>query len=423
MLSERVLQLLQKTVPAMEEKGEAITRRFYPLLFSEHPELLHVFNHAHQHSGGQPKALADTLLAAARYAAQPERLFPLLRRIAHKHRSVGVKKEQYPIVGRILLGAMRETLGESIPEEVYQAWETAYQWLAQELIRMESELYRQAAVQPGGWDGFRPFTVVRKVKESRSILSIYLRPADGGAVPLFLPGQYVSVRLQIPGERYALIRQYSLSDAPGTAYFRISVKKEEKVGDKPAGKGSNYLHEQVHPGDMLMLSAPAGDFVLDMQSERPLVLVSGGVGQTPLLSMLKTVVREQPERKVWYIHAARNGQEHGMKEEVRQIVQRHDQVQNIIWYSRPTAEDVRNGSFDYEGYLDGRWLLRTLPSCPVDLYVCGPQSFVEQVARTVAARVGDCVFCERFGPGEVHVADSPANEIITPFSKEADLPC
>ncbi len=145
---------------------------------------------------------------------------------------------------------------------------------------------------------------LKKIPESEVITSFYLKPADNGEIPSYRPGQYITIKAQIDGEPYDHLRQYSLSAAPGQNFLRISVKRENE--HNPEGIVSNYLHNQVQEGSVVSISSPSGDFVLNDAEQRSLVLISGGVGLTPLVSMLETVVKEQPERKVIFIHATRS---------------------------------------------------------------------------------------------------------------------
>ncbi|TKI88722.1 NO-inducible flavohemoprotein, partial [Bacillus wiedmannii] len=289
MLSAKTIEIVKSTVPLLQEKGVEITTRFYQILFSEHPELLNIFNHTNQKKGRQQQALANAVYAAATYIDNLEAIIPVVKQIGHKHRSLGIKAEHYPIVGTCLLRAIKEVAGA--PDEVLNAWGEAYGVIADAFISIEAEMYEEAAHKEGGWKDFRNFVVVKKVKESDVITSFYLKPEDGGQVSSFIPGQYVTIQINIEGETYTHNRQYSLSDAPGKEYYRISVKKEKGV-DTPDGKVSNYLHDHVEEGDMLPVSAPAGDFVLNMDSTLPVVLISGGVGITPMMSMLNTLIEQ-----------------------------------------------------------------------------------------------------------------------------------
>ncbi|WP_127489718.1 NO-inducible flavohemoprotein [Paenibacillus ehimensis] len=410
MLNEQTIRIIKSTVPVLESKGTEVTKRFYEILFTEHPELLNVFNHANQKQGRQPTALANAVYAAAVHIDNLAAILPVVKQIGHKHRSLGVKPEHYPIVGRTLLTAMREVLGEAATDEVLQAWETAYGIIADAFIGVEAEMYDQAERQTGGWEGFRAFRVDRKQKESSVITSFYLVPLDGGAIASFEPGQYVSVKPEMPGETYTHIRQYSLSDAPGKPYYRISVKREDGAPDRPSGKVSVFLHEHVNEGDTLWLTAPAGDFTLDLSDPRPVVLLSGGVGLTPLLSMLKTIGETAPDRQVTFIHAALNGETHAMRAEVEELARKHPGLSYHVCYQSPTAADRAERTFHKEGYIDLEWLQSVVPSPDAAFYFCGPVPFMKTVNRMLQAwgvRQEDARY-EFFGPaGSLEEAGEP----------------
>ncbi|MFD2638630.1 NO-inducible flavohemoprotein [Piscibacillus salipiscarius] len=379
-LDQKTIDTVKATVPVLAEHGEAITTRFYQLLFQNHPELKNIFNQTNQRKGRQPKALANTVYAAAQYIDQLEAIVPVVKQIAHKHRSLNIKPEHYPIVGENLLQAIKDTLGDAATDDIMTAWEKAYGVIADVFIDVEQEMYHEVSSQTGGWTGFRNFTVEKKVKESDVITSFYLKPEDQGLLPEFKPGNYITVKADIPGEPYTHLRQYSMSDAPGKDYFRISVKREDSIDDNPEGVVSNYLHNQVEEGDVLPISAPGGDFYLDTTSEKPLVLLSGGVGQTPMLSMLNTVVRKQPNRPVYYIHAAQNSAVHGLRKEVQNISNEHLQVQSFTCYSEPLADD----QYDLEGYVNLNWMKEIIPSNDCDFYFCGPEGFMKVVKQSLS---------------------------------------
>lgn len=409
MLDSKTIELVKSTVPVLEVHGKEITTRFYELMFRNHPELLNIFNHANQKQGRQQTALANAVYAAAAHIDRLEEILPVVRQIGHKHRSIGILPEQYPIVGKHLLLAIKDVLGDAATEEVLAAWEKAYQVIADAFIGVEREMYQQAEEQTGGWTGYRDFTVVRKVKESEVITSFYLEPVDKKPIAHYQPGQYISVKVEIEGELYTHVRQYSLSDRPGKPYYRISVKREEAVGNKPAGVVSCYLHDSVKEGDVLAISAPAGDFTLDRESELPVVLISGGVGFTPLLSMLNTVVEEQSWRDVTYIHAAVNGRVHAMREHVAQLAQNHSRLKAYICYDSPTQEDKVQGYYDKEGYIDLAWLQSILPDHQAQFYFCGPISFMKTVYAALKqwGVPDEQIRYEFFGPSGTLVDQEP----------------
>ena len=398
LLDQKTIEIIKSTVPVLEKYGEAITNRFYQLMFGNHPELLNIFNHANQKQGRQQRALAGTVYAAAQYIDNLEAILPVVKQIAHKHRSLGIKAEHYPIVGKHLLLAIKEVLGEAATDEIIDAWAKAYGVIADAFIAVEAEMYEEASSQKGGWDGFRSFVVDRKVKESDVITSFYLKPTDNKEIAQFLPGQYISIKLEIDGEEFTHIRQYSLSDSPGKDYYRISVKREAGTAN-PDGMVSNYLHDVVTEGEILKVSAPAGDFVLDTDKITPVVLLSGGVGLTPMLSMLKTVVEVQPERKVTFIHAAANGNVHALREEVETLSSLGN-VNSFFFYDSPTEEDRENNNFDVEGYVTQEWMVTNIPTVESDFYFCGPLPFMKSINQSLK-NLGvkeDRIHFEFFGP-------------------------
>ncbi|UVI32910.1 NO-inducible flavohemoprotein [Paenibacillus spongiae] len=400
MLNNNTIAVIKSTVPVLEVHGTAITKRFYERMFKSHPELLNIFNHANQKQGRQQTALANAVYAAAANIDKLESILPVVKQIAHKHRSLGVLPEHYPIVGENLLAAIKEVLGSAATEEILEAWADAYGVIADAFIGVEAEMYKHSEEQAGGWAGYRAFIVEKKIKESDVITSFYLVPQDGKAIAGFEPGQYVSVKMDIPGERNTHIRQYSLSDAPGKPYYRISVKKEAGEPDCPAGKVSVYLHEQINTGETLWLSAPAGDFTLDQKDARPVVLLSGGVGLTPMISMLNTLAETAPDRPVTFIHAARNGKVHAMREHVEQLAQKLPQL-SVYWvYNLPTEEDAASGAFHKEGYIDLEWLRSKVPASDASFYFCGPVPFMKamnQALKTWGVAEAD-IHYEFFGP-------------------------
>ena len=381
LLDQKRIDLIKSTVPVLEQHGEKITTRFYQLMFGAHPELLNIFNHANQKQGKQQRALAGAVYAAAMYIDNLEAIFPVVNQIAQKHRSLGIKPEHYPIVGKYLILAIKDVLGDGATDEIIEAWTAAYGVIADAFISVEAEMYKEAANQKGGWDGFRHFIVDRKVEESDVITSFYLKPEDNRAIAGFQPGQYISINLEIAGEKFTHIRQYSLSDAPGKDYYRISIKRETST-ENPDGRVSNYLHDDVNEGDILKISAPAGDFFLDLQKKTPIVLLSGGVGLTPMMSMLKTVAQVQPEREVTFIHAAQNSSVHALRDEVDLIAEKEN-VNSFVFYDSPTEEDRENHNFDFEGYVSKNWLKDHVAVQDADFYFCAPTPFMKAIYRSL----------------------------------------
>lgn len=402
-LDTKTIEIIKSTVPVLAQHGEAITKRFYEMMFSNHPELLNIFNHANQKQGRQQKALANTVYAAAAYIDNLEAILPVVRQIAHKHRSLQVKAEHYPIVGKHLLLAIKDVLGDAATDDIINAWGKAYGVIADVFIQVEKEMYDETVSQSGGWNDFRDFTVAKKVKESEVITSFYLQPKDGKGIPTFTPGQYISIRVKIDGEEYTHIRQYSLSDSPEKEYYRISVKKETSSSENiPNGKVSTYLHDTVQEGDTLEVTAPAGDFVLDVESTEPVVFLSGGVGITPMISMLNTIASKQPNRKVTFVHAAINSTTHAMHDHVKELSNQSENIEYYLCYEKPTEKDLLNKEYTKEGYIDLAWIDSIVKDKNASFYFCGPILFMKTV-NTALKELGissDKVHFEFFGPAD-----------------------
>ncbi|WP_054933040.1 NO-inducible flavohemoprotein [Paraburkholderia caribensis] len=373
MLSAEHRAIVKATVPLLESGGEALTTHFYKTMLSEYPSVRPLFNQAHQQSGDQPRALANAVLMYARHIDQLEQLGGLVSQIINKHVALNILPEHYPIVGACLLRAIREVLGAEIATDaVIEAWGAAYQQLADLLIGLEEQVYVEKESATGGWRGTRPFVVARKVKESDEITSFYLRPADGGALLEFHPGQYIGLKLIVEGEE--IRRNYSLSAAANGREYRISVKRE------PNGKASNYLHDSVNEGATLDLLTPSGDFTLE-HSDKPLVLISGGVGITPTLAMLNAAL--ETSRPIHFIHAARHGGVHAFRDHIDELAARHPQLKRFYVYEKPRQQDEAHHA---EGYIDEARLIEWLPSTrDVDVYFLGPKSFMKAVKRHLKA--------------------------------------
>ncbi|KAE8380106.1 globin-like protein [Aspergillus bertholletiae] len=398
-LTPKQIQIVKSTIPALEEHGVAITTLFYKRLLQEHPELKNIFNTAHQATGEQPAALAHSVWAYATNIENPGALKTAISRIGHKHASLGITADQYPIVGQGLLAAIKEVLGDAANEQVLDAWAAAYGELAGYFIKFEADLYRQAEATPGGWKGWRKFFISKKVNEGEEIISFHLTPTDKGIVPVYQPGQFVSVKCFVPELGVYQPRQYSLSDVPNREYFQISVKKEFALGPKPAGRISNVLHEGLPVGAELDVSMPFGDFVLDVNATTPAVLISGGVGLTPMMSMLKTIVDQGTPRRVVFVHAVRNGRVHAMKDRLATIISENPQVHRAVFYEEIGSEDKQGVDYDFEGRADLHKIKDQAVLPDADYYICGPKLFMNAQSKSLKSMgvAEDRIHMEVFG--------------------------
>lgn len=368
MLDANTINIVKSTVPVLATHGLDITKAFYRLLFTNHPELKNVFNQSNQLDGKQPTALANAVYAAAAHIDNLAAILPAVQHIGHKHRSLNVKAEHYPIVGEHLLLAIKEVLGDAATDDIISAWGTAYGVIANAFIDMEKGMYDEMKAN-GGWEGYKEFVVERKEYESEVITSFYLKPKDKSSVPLHIPGQYVSVLGENLGTGYTQPRQYSLSMQPNSDFFRISVKKED------GSLVSKHLHESINEGDTLQLTAPAGNFTVKA-SEKPLVLLSGGIGITPLLSMLHK--EAETGRDILIVQSVDNGNVHAFGGEIAEIAKKYNNVKNVVFYKETTATDTKGTNFDEIGTLNFEWAKNNLPAS-ADFYFCGPIPFMQNV--------------------------------------------
>jgi nitric oxide dioxygenase len=268
-------------------------------------------------------------------------------------------------------------LGEAATPAILAAWGEAYWFLADILIAREAAIYEEHSAAPGGWKGWRDFVVTDKIEESDVITSFVLAPADGGPVLRHQPGQYLTFWLDLPGQPPQK-RNYSISSAPGGSSYRISVKREQ------SGGASGWLHRNVEKGTHLKVGAPAGDFVLPADFTRPVVLLSGGVGQTPLLSMMHAAAGRPVTPPVHFVHGAQSGATHALQQEARALAAgSNGRIRVTTFYERPREEDRQGEHFDHAGTVTPEWLAQNTPLSGADYYLCGPRPFLRSFVTSL----------------------------------------
>ncbi|MBB6119265.1 globin domain-containing protein [Nocardiopsis algeriensis] len=365
MLSTESAAVVRATIPAVAENLDTITARFYDTMLGENPELLDgLFNRGNQASGEQRKALAGSIASFATLLLDnpDERPDALLSRIAHKHVSLGITEDQYVIVHKYLFGAIAHVLGDAATPEVVAAWDEVYWLMAGALIALEARLYSDAGQT--GRDVWRSWRVAGRTEQTPDAVTLTLEPEDDSPAPDFRPGQYVSVRVRMPdGVRQA--RQYSLTGWDGRQR-RITVKRL-RAGETPAGEVSTLLHDTAVPGETLMVSTPAGDVVLP-DGEHPLVLVSAGIGCTPMVAMLHRLAEQQSTRRVLVLHADRSAEDHAHRDEIAALVEALPNAEAVNWYEQ--GEGGRKGLMDI-GAVE-------VPE-GAEVYLCGPLPFMRDV--------------------------------------------
>jgi ferredoxin-NADP reductase/MOSC domain-containing protein YiiM/ferredoxin len=266
-----------------------------------------------------------------------------------------------------------------------------------------------ATVPPPAWTGFRPFVVTGVDAESRTVTSYRLGSVDGSPVPAALPGQFLTLRLQPGGVLAPLIRTYSLSGPPGDADYRISVKRE------PLGAGSRYLHDEVRVGQMIDVAAPRGTFTL-RQGDNPIVLASAGVGATPMLAMLHALATQRSQRRIWWLHSARNRAEHAFAAEARGLLARLPLADVEVLYSAPDEGDRLGDDYTTRGRLSMEVLGGLALPADAEVYVCGPAGYMNHVT-TLMRDVGidpRRIYSEPFGAHDTVAPGVIGQTVVTP---------
>ncbi|RBQ21802.1 hemin transporter [Spongiactinospora rosea] len=372
MLSASSAPIIEETLPVVGEHLGDISGVFYDTMLGENPDLLNLFSRSAQATGEQKSALAGAVAAFARHLVGLGPDGPafdrVVERVAQRHCALGIRPEQYTMVGKYLLRAVGTVLGDAVTPAVAAAWDEVYWLFATRLIGREARLYAQAGVDgPAPW---REYVVASKITEADDTMSFILTPQDGGPAPDFVPGQYVTVAADLPdGTRQ--LRQYSLSQAAAVGMLRITVRRVRGNGGAPDGLVSGFLHDQVDLGDRLLLSHPYGDLTLRAGAS-PLLLVSAGVGITPMAAILDHVSRTQPTRDVTAVHADRNVARHALRAEMSANGSRLRSFRSLTWYEQnvPDVSDALTGFVDTDA----------IPlTDDADVYLCGPVPFMQMV--------------------------------------------
>ncbi|MFF2145578.1 globin domain-containing protein [Kitasatospora sp. NPDC058190] len=387
MLSAKSAEVVEATLPVVGAAIGDITPRFYDRLFAAHPELLRdLFNRGNQANGTQREALAGSIaaFASALIANPDQRPDAMLARIAHKHVSVGIDNEQYKVVHEHLFAAIVEVLGAAVTPEVAAAWDEVYWLMANALMAVEDRLRDEAAAGGDPADLWRPYTVVTRYQETSTVTSYLVRPADGRPVPASRPGQYVSVRTELPDGAHQ-IRQYSLSGGADGA-LRFSVKRED------GGEVSGHLHDHLRTGDTVELAPPMGDIFL-ADGDGPVLLASAGIGNTPMTAMLDHLAATGSSRQVISVHGDHDQLSHAFRADLEQLTAKLPGATAHVFYERPLGEwpAERTGLVD---------LATVEIPAGTTAYLCGPLPFLRAVrGQLLAAGVAAAdIHYEVFGP-------------------------
>lgn len=383
-LTPEQAEVVTQTLPVVGANIEKITPNFYNRMFAAHPELIaDTFNRGNQKQGAQQKALAASVATFAATLVDPDAPAPeeLLSRIGHKHISVGIKPEQYPIVHKHLFDAIEEILTPEVFQgAVRDAWDAVYLEMQRVLINFEKGLYDDLGVEAG--DVFRAAHVVSR-EERGDDVAVFSVKLDDETPVSYLPGQYISVRQTMP-DGAGQLRQYSLVGGK-EGVLTFAVRRVDASEGLPAGEVSTQLWEKVEPGDAIEISLPAGDLVLDTKSDDPVVLISAGIGATPMIGMLDALVAADSKRDIVVLHADRAENADALRAERNNAVSALANARQQVWYE-PELMNLADTELP-EG---------------AQFYLCGGNGFLQAIRQQLADRgiARDNVHFELFSPND-----------------------
>jgi nitric oxide dioxygenase len=380
MLSEQNRPIVEATLPVVGQHIGAIAGRFYEHMFAAHPELMDgIFNRGNQTSGEQQQALAGSVAAFATALVTTPTHLPenLLSRIAHKHASLGIRPDQYQVVHDNLMWAIVDVLGDAVTPEVAAAWDEVYWLMANALINQERGLYSARGVRSE--TVWRPWRVERKIRETDEVVTFVVKRVDDRLVKTSLPGQYVTVKMLMPDGLHQP-RQYSLTRADDGEHRQFSVKRVHG-GGKPDGEVSTLLHDEVDIGDVLTLSLPYGDVVLD-DAGRPVVFASAGMGISPMAGMLSHLVAAGSGLSITVLHADLDEASFPLRRQVVSDVLALRNASLHLWYEKQSYSNEPVAGV-HEGVMNLDQV--DLPA-DATYYLCGPIPFMQAVRSALVAR-------------------------------------
>ncbi|WP_018178865.1 globin domain-containing protein [Jongsikchunia kroppenstedtii] len=392
-LSDEHADMIRATLPLVGANIDSITKTFYTRMFGAQPSLLrNLFNRGNQAQGTQQRALAASIATYATHLIDPTLPHPteLLSRIGHKHASLGITADQYDIVHEHLFAAIVEVLGaDTVTADVAAAWDAVYWMMAQTLIDLEHALYDAAGV--GAGDVYRRARVVERVQDPSGTVLMTVA-VDGASVIEHTAAQYVSVGITLPdGARQ--LRQYSLINAPGENYITFAIKPVAARPGCPAGEVSNWIADHVAVGDLLDVTVPFGDLPTADLGSTSVVLISAGVGITPMIGMLEHLAKAAPETPVQVLHADDDAAAHPLRERQSMLVSKLPNARLDLWYMDPV------GTAAAAGFMD-------LSDISIDesahVFLCGGSSFVHSVRKQLTAKgvAPDRIHSELFSPND-----------------------
>jgi nitric oxide dioxygenase len=389
-LDAETLQVIHTTAPVVVQHMSEITRTFYGIMLEKYPITKTLFNPAHflpeEESGKTPQsvALGEAIVKGCSFLTNFNGFkgTPFLELTAQKHCALGVQAEHYPIVYECFMKAVKKVLGSAVTPEIGAAWSKVVLYQARGYIEREADIYTSVTSQ-GGWMGFKNFKIDDIKKETDAITSYTLSPVDETALPAFKPGSYVAIRMQDVGQSPSHIRTYSLSNSCNQKTFTITVKTEkaqqitvkDKLIDAPCGVFSNLMNERLKVGSIVELSSPFGNFLLkeDHNTTEPIVFLAGGIGITPVVSMLRTLTENGSKAPLYVLYAVRSSEYHAFHDAFKSISTQFPNVKYHVLYSEPKSNDVHGDHYHTKGKISAEVINTVVGSHALSAtyYICG----------------------------------------------------
>ena len=402
---------LTATLPLMAIHIQEIAVSFYHTLFLEYPSFKNMFNHSAL-VRLQPDAIAAAIYSYITNMDDVTRIESVLEKVSHKHASLGVKTEHFDIYRDGLLRAFRRVLGADIfTPDVSSAYSAAYDNLAGILCRRQQTIIAEQQVKSHGWEGWRDMRIVKRVEECDDVCSLYLKPQDGGNLPLFLPGQYISLRVSIPDTDTFQTRQFSLIDPPShhggqDTTYRVAIQKFQNCQPEHHVFIGTTIYETCHKDDAISVSQPTGNFHLDVEDIdelTPIVLISAGAGMTSLMSISQSLIQQSTsihetlsnhvsgttqQRSITWIHSARNSKHNPFVSQLLSIPETHNNLQTLIYHTQPLESEKLGNDYDVQGRMNlldfdnnQRQRLLHVDNSQTLYYVCGSDRFMLKVSE------------------------------------------
>lgn len=289
-------------------------------------------------------------------------------------------------------------------------FEREQQHLSRERLKLQvksaAAQFKQADQSKALWNGYRKFQIAKKIRECEDVFSFYLAPHDGKPLPAFKPGQYLTFQLDVPGRDKPIVRCYSLSDCHRKDFYRVTIKKALAPADQtgvPHGVASEFFCDKLKEGDILNVKAPSGHFFLDLQKPTPVVLISGGVGITPMLSMANAILESGSKREIWFFFGARNGDEFIQRDHLLKLAVEHENFHLHVCFSKPRETEQVGRDYQHAERVSVKLMKELLPSNNFEYYLCGPGAFMKSITDdlTTWGVPDSAVFFEAFGPATV----------------------